>query len=102
MINRLHNLANTILGIEDLKQTDDLFRLVVVNSRDYTIKLFSGELIVSPIKINRNGTLEYLLPAGVFYLRVYIKNDDNTYTQDYFEEIYISTDMYGMLKTIKL
>ena len=39
MIERLHNLANTILGIEDLRIYEMLYRFVIINENDYNIEL---------------------------------------------------------------
>lgn len=101
MINKLHNLANAILGIEDLKHFDTLYRYSIVNISDYKIELTNSEgLIVNPIKKTRDTSrIEYRLNIGVYYLRCYNKENNK---EDYFEEIYVSDEMMNTSRTVKL
>lgn len=102
MIEKLHNIANTILGIEDIKMSDTLFRFIIINKNEYIIKMYDTQnSLVLPTKIKRNNTSEYVLSEGTYYLRVYEK-ENNELNQIYFEEIYVSTDMYSRIKTMKL
>ena len=104
MIDKLHNMANTILGLESLKYYDSLYRLLCISNEGYTIKLTnsSGQL-VSPIKESREGTIEYSLDKGIYYLRYYLIDEETkTETKKYYEEIYVSSEMLGTSRTLKI
>ena len=100
MIDKLHNMANTILGLESLKYYDSLYRLLCISNEGYTIKLtdYIGQL-VSPIKESREGTIEYRLNKGIYYLRYYLIDEE---TKEYYEEIYVSSEMLGTSRTLKI
>ena len=102
MIERLHNLANTILGIEDLRIYEMLYRFVIINEDNYKIELKneSGEEI-SPIKQSKDNKVEYSLNIGIYYLRCYLVEENKT-TKMYYQEIYVSNEMLGTSKTIKV
>ena len=102
MIERLHNLANTILGIEDLRISEMLYRFVSKNEDNYKIALKneSGEEI-SPIKQSKDNKVEYSLNIGIYYLRCYLVEENKT-TKMYYQEIYVSNEMLGTSKTIKV
>lgn len=100
MIDKLHNVANTILGLESLKYYDSLYRLLCISNEGYTIKLTnSSGQIVSPIKESREGTIEYRLSEGIYYLRYYLIDEE---TKKYYEEIYVSSEMLGTSRTLKI
>lgn len=96
MIEKLHNMANTILGLDTLNYTDNQFRFIVINPNGYILKLYNeGDYIVTPIKIKRNNTTEYLLTEGTYYLRCYEKDEQGNLVKKYFLDILVSKDMLG-------
>jgi len=102
MIDKLHNMANTILGIEKIRYYDENFRFTVISSSgDYIIEITNeNQQVVKPKKDNRDGTYEYFLSQGVYYLRAFSKDDNgNKLKEVYYEDIYISSEMLDMSRT---
>jgi hypothetical protein len=104
MIDKLHNMANAVLGLGSVRYYNNLYRFTFINDNDYTVEVQNSEgTLINPIKESRNNNLEYRLDVGTYYLRCYnIDEDTNTKTKVYFEEIYVSSDMLDMSRTTKL
>lgn len=101
MIDKLHNIADTILGIDNIKVIDPLYKLIIINENDRRIELRNSEgNIVSPMKINRTNNVEYQLAAGIYYLRSYIKGEPEV--KNYYEEIYVASEMVSRIRTIRI
>ena len=97
MLNKLHNVVNAILGIDKIKETENMFRFILVNENDYDVVLSKGNEVILPIKKTRYNTLEYTLSEGIYYLKVF--SDDN---QIFYDEIYVSEDMNSRFKVLKI
>lgn len=105
-IDKLHNMANSILGIENVRYYDNQYRLTIINSTgDYLIiiKNSLGDTL-KPSKTDREeDNFDYRLNQGIYYLRAYTKDKDNKAKDKiYYEEIYVSSEMMDMSRTIKL
>lgn len=101
MIDELHNMANNILGIDKYNSNSKItyYRLSVINKYNHRIVLKnSSNKTVASIKISRNGTYDYNLVADDYYLRCYDSNNKEVY----YDEIYVSEDIYGMFGVIDL
>jgi len=98
MIDKLHNLANTILGLDNLKDYVQTYRFIFINQYDYTVELKNSiGNVVKPVKVARDKTVEYNLPSGIYYFRCYKDNK-----KVYYEKLYIFNSLLGTSRTLKI
>ena len=104
MIDKLHNMANTILGLESVRYYDNFYRFTFINENEYSVEMTdSNGNIVNPIKQTRDNQVEFRLSTGVYYFRCYSTDEDTgARKKTYFEEIYVSSEMLDMSRTTKL
>lgn len=97
MIDKLHNMANAILGISDVRYYDNLYRYIVINNSQYKIVIKDiNENIILPIKESRNDSIEFRLDIGTYYLRCYDSDNKETF----YDEIFVTDTMLNMSRTI--
>lgn len=102
MIEKLHNLADTILGINNLKQFDNEYHLIIVNPKKYSVKLILNNEIVKPIKVGRNNTYTYNLSPGVYSLLCQEQVSDELIKTIYTEDIFVPSNLLGTSRVIEI
>ena len=97
MIDELHNLADTILGTDNLKQFYNTYKLVIKTEYKPVIK-DSRDNEIKPIKISRDNSYTYNLTRDL-YIMTCLDEDDKT---KFYEEIYVAKEMVGTVRTIEV
>ena len=101
MIEELHNILDTILGLNNLNVEENEFTLSIINEYSYFIELKdNSNNIVSASKDESNLILTYSLPTGNYYLRVYINKEKEK--QIYYEEIKVFNNMKDTYRSIDI
>lgn len=100
MVEQLHNILNTILGIEKLNIYNIFYELNIVNNSKYVIELYSDDNKIKPKRISLNNKYTYNLASGIYKLYAYTDNDERALK--YYSEFYVSENMYGRFKNIKI
>ena len=97
MIDELHNLADTILGIDNLRLYTNTYSLVI--KTDYTLIVKdSRDQIVKPIKVSRDNSYTYNLTEDLYTMECL----DEENKVKFFEEIYVAKEMIGTVRTIEV